>query len=276
MSQSAQSNFREFLVESGLRPGMHVMMHSGFRSIRQAFPGISIEKLIGDVREILTPDGSLLMPVFTYCLKKNQGDYEIFDREETPSKVGAVSEVFRNMPDVVRTAAPSHSFALWGAVTKDLDETNAPSSPLGKGSPAAWLSRQDDGYIMLLGTDFTALSFGHFMEIKAGLPWADYNPWGYMHVDKTGVSTEGEQELVEIPGCSKSFVNLQQYLEDNNFLNPFIREGLISYLVSVQTLQNQGLKFFKQYPEHLLCKPETCPACDARWKFYIEHIKNKI
>ncbi len=276
MSESAQNNVKAFLVESGISPGMHLMMHSSFRNIRQAFPGILIEQLIGVIMDILTSDGSLLMPVFTYCFKKSQGDYEIFDRKETPSKVGAVSEVFRKMPGVVRTAAPTHSFALWGAVTKELDETNAPASPLGKGSPAEWLARQDNSYILLLGTDFTALSFGHFLEIKAGLPWADYNPWGYMHVDKKGVSMKGEQELIEIPGCSKSFRNLQHYLDDNNYLDAFVRDGLICYLVSVQTLQNQGLAFYKQYPEQLLCKPETCPACDARWKFYIEYIKNKI
>ena len=254
---------------------MHILMHSAFRSFREQFPGITIEELIDAIQQIITPEGSLIMPAFTYCFKKSSGNYEIFDRIKKPSKVGAVSEVFRKQPEVLRTASPTHSFALWGVVKEKITETNAPESPLGKGSMPDWLTHKPHSYVVLLGTDFSSLSYGHYLEIMAPIPWADVSPWSHLGVEKIGVSTSGEQSLIEIPGCSKSFRSFEKYLLERGFIKPMMRGTLRSFLIPVSLLYREGLMYYRSFPEQLLCHPGTCRACDERWEYYLNIIKNK-
>ena len=248
----------------GLRQRHHVLLHSSFRKIRSAFPGISIEALIKTIKEIITPNGSLIMPAFTYCFEKSTGDHEIFDQQNSPSKVGAVSEVFRNMPGVIRTASPTHSFSFWGEIKKAIDTTNSPESPLGEGSVLDWLAKKSSSCILLLGADFSAMSFGHYLEIKAPTPWADFSPWDYMHVKKVGVSKNGRQPLREVPGCAKAFVNFEQELVSRGLIQPISQAGLTSYYVSVELLLREGMPYFRNHPERLLCAFGSCPACDVR------------
>ena len=64
-------------------------------------------------------------------------------------------------------------------------------------------------YVLMLGTDFSSLTYGHYIEIQAKVPWFDFSPWDYLNVLPIGVSIKGEQKLKEIPGCAKSFVTLK-------------------------------------------------------------------
>ena len=258
------AEFSKYLSWLGLLPVQHVLLHSSFRKIRSAFPGISIAALIETMQEIITPNGSLIMPAFTYCFEKSTGDHEIFDQHNSHSKVGAVSEAFRNMPGVIRTASPTHSFSLWGKVTEAIDANNSPESPLGEGSVLDWLAKNSSAFILLLGVNFSAMSFCHYLEIKAPAPWADFSPWDYMHVNKVGVSKQGNQPLREIPGCAKAFVNFEQELVSRDLLQLVSQAELTSCYVSVELLLREGLPYFRKHPERLLCASGSCPACDVR------------
>ena len=241
--------------------------------MRSAFPGISIGILIEAMQEIITLNGSLIMPAFTYCFEKSTGDYEIFDQQNSPSKVGAVAEAFRNIPGVVRTASPTHSFSLWGEIKKAIDTTNSPESPLGEGSVLDWLAKSSSSFILLLGADFSAMSFGHHLEIKAPTTWADFSPWDYMHVKKVGVAKNGRQPLREVPGCAKAFVNFEADLISRGLIQPLRLEGLTSCFFPVELILNEGLQYFRNHPERLLCPPGRCQACDARHSFVTDSIR---
>jgi aminoglycoside N3'-acetyltransferase len=262
----------DFLKSLGITTGMHVMMHSSFRRIRAAFPGVKPGEVINTLQSLVTHNGSLIMPAFTYCFKKNTGKNEDYDQERSPSKAGAISEVFRTSRGVVRTASPTHSFCLWGLVNKYIDENNTPRSPLGAGSVLEWLAQQQDAYILLLGVDFKALSFGHYIEIKAKLPWIVHPPWEHLGVEPIAVSTNGEQILIEVPGCSKSFKNFENFLLQEHRITPFSYGEIHGYYISVQKLLKDGLSFFSTYPDKLLCDFGTCPACDSRWAYYLEQL----
>ena len=268
--------FTDFLQQCGLQSGMHVLVHSSYRNIRKTFTGITIEKIIGSLQKIITPRGSLIMPAFTYCFKRKQGAYEVFDRDYSPSKVGAVSEQFRQSGDVIRTSSPTHSFCMWGAVTGNIGTDNLPESPLGEGSVLDWLAHHTQTYILLLGVDFRALSFGHYLEIKAGSPWADFSPWEHLQVERIGISAEFEQPLREVPGCSKGFRNFENYLVENNIIKPERYGTLSVYLIAVSRLLEMGLFYYRSNPESLLCGVNTCQACDERWEFYLKSIKRQM
>jgi aminoglycoside 3-N-acetyltransferase len=267
---------QKFLNDIGVKSGIHLLVHSGFRAIKTVFPEIRIDELIELLKHRIGRTGSLIMPAFSYCFKKTIGVYDMFDQDTTPSRVGAVSEVFRKSEGVIRTASPTHSFSLWGTVKNEIDSKNAPESPLGRGSVLDWLSQADKSYVLMLGVDFKALSFGHYLESASGVPWADVSPWTYMNIEKTGVSKKGEQALIELPGCSKGFVTFEKYLRERGYIKPVFSGSLRSYLIPVDVLLREGLIYYSAFPEYLLCPSGQCKACDVRWEFYLNIIQSSI
>ncbi len=193
----------------------------------------------------------------------------MFDRLNSKSKVGLLSETFRLSEGVIRTSSPTHSFALWGNVTNYIDENNSPESPLGKGSVLDWLTHQPDSFVLMLGTDFSSLTYGHYLEVAAKVPWYDYSPWDYMNVLSIGVSVSGEQRLKEIPGCAKGFIKFEEHLLEKNLIKKFGFNGLSSYLISIKLLYDEGIKYFSENYRKLLCPAGTCPACDSRRKKFL-------
>ena len=193
-------NIEEYLKYIGLKPSQNIIVHSSFSKINSAFPYLKPEEAIKRLKEIITSSGSIIFLTFTYCFKKSLGEYEIFDRMNSKSKVGLLSETFRLSDSVVRTSSPTHSFGLWGKILNYIDEDNSPESPLGKVSVMQWFSDQSNSFVLLLGTDFSTLTYVHYLEIEAKVPWYDFSPWDFMNVLPIGVSIRGEQKLKEIPG----------------------------------------------------------------------------
>jgi aminoglycoside 3-N-acetyltransferase len=177
--------------------------------MKSAFPKITPGEIIDTIKDLIRPSGSAIFPAFTYCFKKSSGDYEMFDRENSRSKVGLLSETFRLSKGVIRTSSPTHSFALWGRIKEDIDVNNSPDSLLGKVSMLEWLTNNPDSYALMLGTNFSALTYGHYLEVEAKVPWYNFSPWDYMGVLPIGISVKGEQKLKDIPGCAKSLLILR-------------------------------------------------------------------
>ena len=86
----------------------------------------------------------------------------------------------------------------------------------------------------------------------------------YLGKEKFGVSITGEQSLIEVPGCSKAFINFETYLNEKQIITPILKHGLMCYFIPINSLLDNGLLFFKSYPEKLLCTKGRCPACDFR------------
>jgi len=261
--------FEEYLKNIGLVPEQNIIVHSSFKRINSAFPEINPTEVINILKEIITNSGSIIFPTFTYCFIRSTGDYEIFDRTSSKSKVGLLSETFRLSDGVIRTSSPTHSFALWGDVKKEIDVHNSPESPLGEGSVLEWLTNKTDSYVLMLGTDCSALTFGHYLEVEAKVPWYNFSPWDYMNVLPIGISINGEQRLKEIPGCAKSFCNFEKHLLENNLIKKYEYEGLNSYLISIKQLYDEGVKFFSKHYDKTLCPESTCFTCDSRRRKFL-------
>ncbi|MDZ7411096.1 MAG: AAC(3) family N-acetyltransferase [candidate division KSB1 bacterium] len=257
----------EYLHQLGLRPGQHALLHGSLRAVRRAFPRCRAEEVLAALQRILTANGSLIMPTFTYCFKRVAGGVVPYEAATTPSKTGFLSEHFRQNPGVIRTASPTHAFALWGRVTEEVGADNSPTAPLGRGSVLEWLHARDTAVVVMLGVDFSALTFGHYLEHAAGLPGLRNFPWTHAGILPVGVSTTGEQPLEEVPGCSRSFIHLEKHLLEQQCLVPYEHAGLRSYLISVARLYEEGLAFLREHPDGLLCAAGTCQACDTRRQF---------
>ena len=257
-------NFNDYLNIIGLKMDFNIIVHSSFSKIKNAFPDLTPEDSIYVLKKLITKNGSIIFPSFTYCFKRTSHEYEIFDKVNSRSKVGLLSEIFRLSEGIIRTSSLTHSFALWGKISKDFDVFNSPESPLGTGSLMEWLTNYSNSYVLLLGTDFSSLTYGHYLEIMAKVPWYNYSPWDYMNVLPIGVSIDGEQKLKEIPGCAKGFVNFEKYLLDKNIIQKHVYRDLSAYFISIKLLYDEGLVYFSNYYENLLCRKNTCNACDSR------------
>lgn len=261
--------FKDYLKNLGLSNNQHLIIHSSFKKIISAFNSITPNQVISELKKLVSDNGSIIFPAFTYCFKNSIGDYEVFDKANSKSKVGLLSETFRLSQDVIRTSSPTHSFALWGKITQDINKVNSPESPLGKESVLDWLTNNSDSFVLMLGTDFSSLSYGHYLEVVSKVPWYDYSPWDYMNVLPVGVSTEGELKLKEIPGCAKSFVNFERYLLRENLICQYHYGQLNSYFISIGLLYQEGLNYFKENYKELLCPAGKCPACDSRRRKFL-------
>ncbi|PIS27377.1 MAG: hypothetical protein COT43_11035 [Candidatus Marinimicrobia bacterium CG08_land_8_20_14_0_20_45_22] len=55
-------------------------------------------------------------------------------------------------------------------MTGEIGEDNSPYRPLGNGSILEWLSNRSNAFVLLLGVDFSAMSFFHYLENRAPVP----------------------------------------------------------------------------------------------------------
>ena len=71
-----------------------------------------VEAVIGAFQDVLTPEGTLVLPALSY--DEIGPDQPRFDVLRTKSCVGLIPETFRTMPGVRRSLHPTHSVAAWG------------------------------------------------------------------------------------------------------------------------------------------------------------------
>ncbi|CAM4136113.1 AAC(3) family N-acetyltransferase [Campylobacter armoricus] len=70
-----------------------------------------LQTIIDCFFEVIGKEGTLIMPTFTYSFCKN----EVYDKLNSPTKMGALNEYFRKRGGVKRTNDPIFSFAIKGA-----------------------------------------------------------------------------------------------------------------------------------------------------------------
>lgn len=100
------------LYELGVRKGDTICVHSQLYSLGMA--GMPRNEYLNMVLKVLKDavgeKGTIVMPAFSYsfCEKK------VFDVQKSKSKVGVLTEFFRNSEGVSRTVHPIFSFSVWG------------------------------------------------------------------------------------------------------------------------------------------------------------------
>ena len=168
----------------GLHAGDLVLVHSSLSALGFVVGGAAtvIEALLA----VLGPNGTLVMPAhcpdggdpahwrappvpseWVDILRAHRPPY---DPARTPTRgMGAIPELFRTWPGVVRSEHPIGSFAAHGPLASAVTRDHALGEMLGERSPLGELYRRD-GRILLLGVGHGANTSLHLGESRADWP----------------------------------------------------------------------------------------------------------
>jgi aminoglycoside N3'-acetyltransferase len=146
----------------GIRNGDTVMVHTSYKSLGGVECGA--DTVIDAFVELTGRDGTVVFPAFNF---QSWTEDHYFDVLETPSKMGAITEVARLRPDARRTPHPIYSFSVLGARTDEFSMTEDVES-YGPNSAFA-LFHKINGTIVSIGLDFNStFSMHHYIEYNVG------------------------------------------------------------------------------------------------------------
>lgn len=159
------------LRELGVARDDTVLVHSGLQGSGRIAGARSRDKLDTIVRGLAdaVPDGTLLMPTFTYSFCRG----EVFDRRASPSTVGLLTEHFRHLPGVRRTAEPIFSCAVLGPIEPAWEEplfAVRDQDCFGPESVFAYLLERS-GRILFYDVGFGFGTFVHHVEQLLGVAY---------------------------------------------------------------------------------------------------------
>jgi aminoglycoside 3-N-acetyltransferase len=168
MSMWTKQQLSEAFSEVGLQRGDLLLVHSSLRKLGPVEGGA--DTVLDALLETLGPAGTLAMPTHTFAVV--HATQPVFHQALTPSNVGALTNVFRKRPGVMRGLHPTHSVAATGPRAAEFiegQERNSTPCPLT--SPYGRL-REWGGKILIIGEGLNCCTFFHGCEEWAGMPWA--------------------------------------------------------------------------------------------------------
>jgi len=153
----------------GVAGGDTVMFHSSLSSMGTVTGGPNT--VIDGFLDAVGPTGTVAVP--TLWLSRSQPwRLREWDVENSPSRVGLLTEVFRQRPDSVRSDNPTHSVSAIGARAVELTQHHGRSGLrlciFGDRAFAAespWQRFYDwNAAYCFIGVDFTVNTMGHFIQ----------------------------------------------------------------------------------------------------------------
>jgi len=146
---------------------MGVVVHSSLRSFGH-LPG-GAQAVIAALMEVLTPEGTLLMPSFNHNLIVEPGWDGYYHPGKTPTINGIIPDVFWRMPEVLRSLDPTHAVAAWGKYAARYTRSHHRTLTMSPDSPLGLLGREG-GFGLLMGVGYEANTYHHVVETTCGAP----------------------------------------------------------------------------------------------------------
>lgn len=173
-----EASLRNDLEALGVERGMLLLVHSSLSSIGWVLGGAPT--VLGALSGAVGDRGTLAMPAATPSLadpatwanppslpeelvEELRDTLPVFDRETTPTELGAIPECFRTWPGTLRSDHPVESLCARGPLAEAITEEHPLAFSEGEGSPLAKL-HDLDSWILLLGVGFNRCSALHFAE----------------------------------------------------------------------------------------------------------------
>ncbi len=211
-----QKDLIEGFSSLGVSPGDTLMVHSSLSSFGSVEGGA--EAVISALLSVLGEEGTLVMPAFSRYLLNGE---EVWDREDTPSGMGKISETFRKMPGTLRSSHAAHSLCARGEKAELLCRRPYKTG-FGPDSPFRTLL-EIDAKILLAGVSYNVCTFFHLFEVEADVPYR------FLEERKAKIVIDGREEY----GSAWEYTRMKGAKNDFSFLGGLleragaVREGCI-------------------------------------------------
>lgn len=181
--------------ESGINPGEVVLVHSSLKRIllkANAEFGVKITPQIvyQSLRYAVGTEGTLVLPLFNFDFPKTK----YFDIRNTPSQMGALTEIGRTDPEAVRTGHPIYSFSVTGRKAVEFQGIDNYSG-YGSDSPFAKIKALN-GKIAIIGlTDQDSMTSYHFVEEQNQVNYRYFKIFEGTYIDQSGAASTRKYAL---------------------------------------------------------------------------------
>lgn len=225
-----------------------LLMHSSLSSCGHFTGGPS-----SIIEAVSRHTANLLMPTHTYTYPEMLGiDAPVFDPAKTASRNGALTELFRTKPNVVRSIHATHSLAACGPLAKDLTAAHWQSdTACGRQTPYRRLLNRHAS-VLMFGVSFHSYTLYHTAEDAADSPFA----YEAETIDRLRVLDEHGQVQV-CPSKRQSrvlrrFAEAGEHLVDRGMVRKFPLGRNHLYFVPDCTIVHEYLvQKLRTYPDYL-------------------------
>jgi aminoglycoside 3-N-acetyltransferase len=257
---------QETLEQNGVRPGDHLLVHSSLRSIGpiNGGPDAFIEGLL----ETVGLKGTVAMPAFNYT-RPLPSPY--FDVLKTPSRAGALTEIFRQRFQALRSLHPTHSVLARGQRAAQFLADHCKNLTFGIGSPIDRLA-QAGGFVLLVGVTQLANSSIHVGESYAGVTkffWEDGPPPTANILMPDGRIIEHQLDCSA--SCSMAFNSVEYPLRRNGLISDLNLGQASCFLMKGKDVIQTTVELLHETPDLLLCRRQHCRRC----RLSRQHIERK-
>jgi aminoglycoside 3-N-acetyltransferase len=258
MSITKEELYKELKQKLQIEAGDVLAVHSSLSSLGYVEGGADavIDALLCAVDA--QASGTLMMPCFNHAA-------EVIDLRTTPSRLGAVSEAFRNRDGVVRSNNVSHSVALYGKKAVEIASVHAGREPLGKGSPFHEAAKSG-GKTLFIGCNFKTCSLIHVAESIMNIPYQHIKYPGYENPMKVIVddNTSYTATVKESPGDSRRFIVVQEEMEKRGMIQKAKIGNAQCFLAMSSEILKTAIELLTSDPYSFLCAEGSCNVCDKR------------
>jgi len=214
------------LRELGLKAGDVAFVHSSLSSFGHVEGGA--ETVVKAFLEVLGTEGTLAVPIFRNYFW--DGPDQVWDRDNSPSLMGWISETVRTWEGNHRSYHAPHPIAAIGLFAGDITERHN-LTDFSFDSPFARLLELN-AWIIMMGVDYNRCTMVHLLEERTDIP---YRRW----VDLSGtVIYNGVSQ-------SKSYPFLARHPGVGNDFNPFGKRMENEGLVKIITIGNSTVRCFR-------------------------------
>ncbi len=149
--------------KSGISKGSIVLLHSNIsntlRRIKRSGAKPSVDIILDSFLKAVGSDGTLVLPLFNFEFTQGVA----FDIQQTPSQMGALTELARHHPAAIRTGHPIYSFVAIGAQTSKFAGLKN-FSGYGADSPFGIIHQINATIAILDLPDQNSMTFYHYVE----------------------------------------------------------------------------------------------------------------
>jgi aminoglycoside 3-N-acetyltransferase len=168
--------------KSGVKNGDTILLHLDASRLLREFKSkkvkIDLGVIIDSFLDLLGMNGTLIMPCFNFDFANGL----LFDINKTKSKMGILTEYFRNNYDIIRTGHPIYSFSVFGFYKYKFKNINNYSG-YGEDSPFGILRKLCGKIAVLDLDDQHSMTFYHHIEEVNKVEWRYHKVFEGQYID---------------------------------------------------------------------------------------------